>query len=683
MKKGLVSFLLCFAMCLSLVSAADFAANAEGEEDMYTITVTDDGKGSVLCDYEQAKYGTRVTVIARAYFGYRFKNWGVTDGVVLSDHNSGKTYFSMPAKNVSISAYFEKDPYQITSISINGIPDPEDGEKAASGKLSAPAGAHYTATYGTWTDASTGSAVTRFDGGGKYSANIRFTAGQGYYIGNVSELKVTVNGKTATLVDSDNGVDGDPLTGTHKWVVYSVSLDCAVDAANHAVKVNDGIASLDGTRADVISKAKKGATVTIIADEKDKIHVFEKWEVVSGNVSLSSFTSSTATFVMPDGNVEISAVYKTTCEHENTEVRNIRAATCVEEGYTGDIYCKRCGTKLSEGVNTEKAEHTPGEWIIDKAADVGVEGLKHRECSVCHESVATETIPALDKACEHDRTELKNVKTSTCIEEGYTGDKYCAECGKLLEKGKKTGKTAHKASEWIIDKAATDSAAGSKHTECTVCRATLETEIIPILEKTCAHRFTELRNVKLASCTEKGYTGDRYCTECGKKLVSGTETTKTSHVIGPWIVDTPADVGSEGFQHRECINCHTVLDTKVLAALEEPCEHKSTEIRNTKTATCIGEGYTGDTYCRSCGKLVSEGETIPLADHKFWYGKCNVCGAEDPNYKPVDYDDPSYSEVDEENSRRAQKAAIVLLGCGVLFAAAAGIVIAVKKKRRF
>ena len=44
--------------------------------------------------------------------------------------------------------------------------------------------------------------------------------------------------------------------------------------------------------------------------------------------------------------------------HLHTELRNVKAATCAEEGYTGDIYCKDCNTKLSSGEKIAKKAHT-------------------------------------------------------------------------------------------------------------------------------------------------------------------------------------------------------------------------------------------------------------------------------------------------------------------------------------
>ena len=39
--------------------------------------------------------------------------------------------------------------------------------------------------------------------------------------------------------------------------------------------------------------------------------------------------------------------------HKNTEVKNAKAATCTEAGYTGDTYCADCGEKLEDGKTIE------------------------------------------------------------------------------------------------------------------------------------------------------------------------------------------------------------------------------------------------------------------------------------------------------------------------------------------
>ena len=47
----------------------------------------------------------------------------------------------------------------------------------------------------------------------------------------------------------------------------------------------------------------------------------------------------------------------------------------------------------------------------------------------------------------------------------------------------------------------------------------------------------------------------------------------------------------------------------------KPCNHKNTEIRNTKDATCTVPGYTGDTYCKDCGEKIGTGKVIPAKGH--------------------------------------------------------------------
>ena len=49
------------------------------------------------------------------------------------------------------------------------------------------------------------------------------------------------------------------------------------------------------------------------------------------------------------------------CEHAGqTEIRNAKEPTCIEEGYTGDLYCLECGTLLETGSYIEKGPHTGG-----------------------------------------------------------------------------------------------------------------------------------------------------------------------------------------------------------------------------------------------------------------------------------------------------------------------------------
>ena len=50
----------------------------------------------------------------------------------------------------------------------------------------------------------------------------------------------------------------------------------------------------------------------------------------------------------------------------------------------------------------------------------------------------------------------------------------------------------------------------------------------------------------------------------------------------------------------------------------EPCTHAETVLRHAKAATCTTEGYTGDTYCKTCDEKLSDGQIISTYEgHEF------------------------------------------------------------------
>ena len=67
-----------------------------------------------------------------------------------------------------------------------------------------------------------------------------------------------------------------------------------------------------------------------------------------------------------------------------TELKNAKAATCTESGYTGDIYCKSCGELIEKGKASPVVPHQFGEWIIVKQPTRTEVGEKVRYCKVCN-----------------------------------------------------------------------------------------------------------------------------------------------------------------------------------------------------------------------------------------------------------------------------------------------------------
>lgn len=73
-----------------------------------------------------------------------------------------------------------------------------------------------------------------------------------------------------------------------------------------SVTVENGILEGGATN----GKYQEGETVKIIAEATLEGKEFDKWVVVSGDVTLADANSVTTTFVMPDGAVTIKATYK-------------------------------------------------------------------------------------------------------------------------------------------------------------------------------------------------------------------------------------------------------------------------------------------------------------------------------------------------------------------------------------
>ena len=82
------------------------------------------------------------------------------------------------------------------------------------------------------------------------------------------------------------------------------------------------------------------------------------------------------------------------CKHSETEVRGSKAATCKEEGYTGDTYCKKCNELLVQGNKIAKTEnHVWNAGAVTEPATAAKNGVKTFTCTVCGKT-RTEVIPA-------------------------------------------------------------------------------------------------------------------------------------------------------------------------------------------------------------------------------------------------------------------------------------------------
>lgn len=145
----------------------------------------------------------------------------------------------------------------------------------------------------------------------------------------------------------------------------------------------------------------------------------------------------------------------------------------------------------------------------------------------------------------------------------------------------------------------------------------------------------QLTNVKAATETESGYTGDLICSGCGEVLLAGREIpatgdtgegseSETIHIHSPELVNakeaTETETGYTG--DLVCSGCGEVLISGVeIPATEDSDESQqpehtvhTPELINTKEPTKTEAGYTGDIVCRECGELLLAGQSVDPTD---------------------------------------------------------------------
>lgn len=249
-------------------------------------------------------------------------------------------------------------------------------------------------------------------------------------------------------------------------------------------------------------------------------------------------------------------------------------------------------------------------------------------------------LSSLPAICEHQWEEI--TEPATCSKEGLTY-RRCKLCG---EKDTGSEKVLPKIEHKTFvknEKAATCTEKGYAGDKiCAICGNVIEAgKEIPAT----GHKIS-VNNEKIATCTEKGYTGDKICDVCGTVVEAGKEIPTTGHKTSSKNEKsvTCTEMGYTG--DKICDVCGTVVE----AGKEIPAIGHKTSVKNQKTATCTEKGYTGDKICDVCGATVEKGKEIPVAGHKYSDYKvtkaatifetgtetreCSVCKAQDSREIP-------------------------------------------------
>ena len=462
--------------------------------------------------------------------------------------------------------------------------------------------------------------------------------------------------------------DGSVISGTTYEVSSDTTFYAIWESKEYSIIVTDGKATIGA--GSEISKAAQGTKVTLTANAAPDGKVFDKWVVESGNTTLEDANSETTTFIMPDSEVSVKAVY--TIPHTHTYDQEIQkpetlksAADCTNDA----VYFKSCSCGEISTTETFTAAGTQlgHAWASDWSKDTD----NHwKECSRCHEKKDEAAhdygSDNICDTCGYDKTvphthklTLVPAKAPTCTEKGNTAYYTCDGCDKWFEDAtgaseitNKTSvilaatghsasdwksdntdhwkectvvgcgviiegsKAAHTAGEWIIDTPATATTSGSKHKECTVCGYTMTTETIPATgggEHT--HSYgSDWKN-----------DADNHWHECS----CGDKKDTAAHTAGEWIIDTPATATADGSKHKECTVCGYTMATETIPATgggehthSYGSEWKNDADNHWHECSC---GDKKDTAAHTAGEWIIDTPATATTDgskHK----ECTVCG---------------------------------------------------------
>ena len=529
----------------------------------YAVTVTGGTASASGNAITSAAAGVEITVTAIIPDGKVFDKWVVkSGGVTLADAASAVTTFTMPANDVALAASYKDAPVATYSLTtqVNG-------------------------GHGTISASKTGLAAGSTE-------TIIFTPDAGYEIDTVTVngaatpvlanvLDVTMDADKTVIViykatgsththsygtdwkyDDTNhwhececGDKADTAAHSFQWVIDKAATkeatgikheECTVCGAkrsenteipalrDYAVTVTGGTATVAaGTP---ITRAMEGVEVTVTAQAPDGKH-FAKWVVKAGGITLANETSATTTFTMPANDVTIEAEFAENPVEANT-LTVIKGTASVAAGTLITDKVEQ-NTVVTVTADAPEAGKVFDKWVVLEGNVTLADATK---------ATTTFTMPGNDVKIEATYKDAPPSHThSYGTEWKYDDTNHWHEC----ECGDKADIAAHSASEWIVDTAATETADGAKHKECTVCKKVLETAPIPATGSTHTHSYG----------TEWKYDGTNHWHECECDDKADT----AAHSF-QWVIDKAATKEATGIKHEECTVCgakrseNTVID---------------------------------------------------------------------------------------------------------------------------
>lgn len=276
----------------------------------------------------------------------------------------------------------------------------------------------YTVTYED--NISIGTATVKVEGKGNYTGTITTH----FMITDKEDGTFVLTSETQPTCEEDGQ---QIFTNTKTREIQTVVLPKLGHAFGEYLTTKSATCKEEGIKTSTCERC--GKTQTQIIPKLD-----HNWVIVSTSMVTCTEAGQTTSECTKCG--EIKTETTPALGHQSGSLQGKEKATCMEDGYTGDIRCIRCGIVLEKGETIPATgKHKWGTWETTKFVTCETQGKESRWCDVCGEE-ENRIIPALG----HQKI-VRGRLSATANKDGYTGDTVCSRCGKVFAWGSVIPKT--------------------------------------------------------------------------------------------------------------------------------------------------------------------------------------------------------------------------------------------------
>ena len=226
---------------------------------------------------------------------------------------------------------------------------------------------------------------------------------EGIEIKNGASLEAK-SGYYAAIREGISDTDGNGITGG--ITVENATLTAtATGWGEYPAIMTYGNVTVTNSVVNAVNRASERATIEAKYKNLKYLYVSGTSTITATNVSTSEdFTSKAITATIWNDNtnakievngIKVAAGKSCYCNSKKATIISPAPHThTFGDTWTSDAtnHWKTC--KDCDAIK-DKAEHTPGDWIIDKKPTATEAGSRHKECTVCQYKTQTETIPAI------------------------------------------------------------------------------------------------------------------------------------------------------------------------------------------------------------------------------------------------------------------------------------------------